>query len=304
VKARNILLFVIAAFFSFVIVGYMSGLQEESDDAPGGVPDTSASAVTFAPSSMDGINTHSHVFGTGADPGMITLGPKAGGQPDWPAYATKTSMEFELGHGGPVLAPIDMILIGFDNRNAEYRAGEDERIQVPYNDLELCFESESPEWSNMIICTYHLLSSPLLLGHNLNTDCSEIEEWQETRQAKGHLYSPNNDYNTEQGDTDACDALLGYSVKRGQLIGYAGSVGNHSMASFRFKVQHTTINPTVQKGNIYLHWVQPGSFFYWKCYTPNTTYPKGVLAYPFICENYQLPTEQYNPNYKYTKTEN
>ncbi len=77
----------------------MSGLQEESDDAPGEVPDTSASAVTFAPSSMDGINTHSHVFGTGADPGMITLGPKAGGQPDWSAYATKTSMEFELGHG-------------------------------------------------------------------------------------------------------------------------------------------------------------------------------------------------------------
>jgi hypothetical protein len=76
------------------------------------------------------------------------------------------------------------------------------------------------------------------------------------------------------------------------------------MASFRFKVQHTTINPTVQKGNIYLHWVQPGSFFFWKCYTPNTTYPKGVLAYPFTCENYQLPTEQYNPNYKYTKTEN
>ena len=32
-KARNILLFVIAAFFSFVIVGYMSGLQEESDSS-------------------------------------------------------------------------------------------------------------------------------------------------------------------------------------------------------------------------------------------------------------------------------
>tara|TARA_B100002003_G_C14135743_1_gene546218 strand:+ start:2321 stop:2488 length:168 start_codon:yes stop_codon:yes gene_type:complete len=50
---------------------------------------------------MVGINTHSHVFGTGADPDMITLGPKIGGQPGWPPYATKTSMEFELGHGEP-----------------------------------------------------------------------------------------------------------------------------------------------------------------------------------------------------------
>jgi len=302
-KARNILLFVIAAFSSFVIVGYMSSLQEESDDINSEVPDTSASAVTFAPSSMDGINTHSHVFGTGANPDMITLGPKVGGQPDWPAYVTKTSIDFELGHGEPVLAPIDMVLIGFDNRNAEYRDSKDDETPVSYNDLELYFESESPEWPNMIICTYHLLSSPLLLGHNINSDCSEIEEWQETRQAKGHLYFEYEDYNKEQGDTNSCNALLGYSVKRGEIIGYVGSVGNHSMASFRFKVQHTTINPTVQKGNIYLHWVQPSSFFFWKCYTPNTTYTKGLLAYPFTCENYQLPTEQYNPNYKYTKTE-
>ena len=264
-----------------------------------GIPDSSASAVTSPPLNMDGINTHSEVFGTGADPNMITLGPKVGGQPGWLPYATKTSMEFELSHGEPVLSPIDMVLIGFDNRNANYSEIEGEEKQIPFNDLELCFESTSPDWPNMIICTYHLLSSPLLLGHNLNVNCSEIEEWQGTTQAKGHLFFPHDDYFREQGDTDSCDALIGYKIKRGELIAYAGSVGNHSMAPFRFKVAHTSENPTVNSGNQYLHWVQPGSFFYWKCYAPETDFPSGVLAYPFVCGEYQIPNEQYDVNYKY-----
>ena len=45
-----------------------------------GVPDTSASAITSPPPNMEGINTHTQVYGTGADPNMITLGPKVGGQ--------------------------------------------------------------------------------------------------------------------------------------------------------------------------------------------------------------------------------
>jgi hypothetical protein len=98
----------------------------------------------------------------------------------------------------------------------------------------------------------------------------------------------------------ACEALIGYTVKRGELIGFAGSVGTHSFADFCFKVSDTSENPTVQRGNRYLHWVQPGSFFYWKCYSPDADFPSGVLAYPFECDGYQLPAEQHDVNFKYT----
>jgi hypothetical protein len=43
------------------------------------VPDTSASVITSPPPSMEGINTHTQVYGTGTGPNMITLGPKVGG---------------------------------------------------------------------------------------------------------------------------------------------------------------------------------------------------------------------------------
>ncbi len=298
----------VVAFVIIFVVATVAGvlILDFSDETPFfGIPDSSASAITSAPSSLEEINTHSDVFGTDADPDMITLGPKVGSHPEWPPYVTKTSMEFELEHGEPVLAPIDMVLIGFDNRNAIYRISEYGGKQTPFNDLELCFESTSADWPEMIICTYHLLSSPLLLGHNQNIQCSEIKEWKGTFQADGHLFFSYDDYMVSNiGNAGSCEALIGYQIKRGELIGYAGSVGNHSMVPFRFKVAHITINPTVQKGNHYLHWIQPGSFFYWKCYSPETTFPNGVLAYPFICGDHQLPSEQYSVNYKYiTKKE-
>ena len=264
------------------------------------VPDTSASAITSPPPSMEGINTHTQVYGTGADPTMITLGPKVGGHPGWEPYPDKTSMEFELNHGTPVLAPIDMVLVGFRNNSANYRIQSGQK-QTPYNDLLLSFESASPDWPGMIIIVYHLLSSPLLLGHNQNPDCSEVEEWGSTVQAQGHQFYEFDDYMiSEKGNARSCDALIGHLVKRGELIGFAGSVGTHSMAAFRFKVSHTSENPTVQRGNRYLHWVQPGSFFYWKCYSLDAKFPSGVLAYPFECKGYQLPAEQYDVNFKYT----
>jgi len=209
-------------------------------------------------------------------------------------------MEFELNHGTPILAPIDMVLVGFSNRSANYRIQSGQK-QTPYNDLLLCFESASPDWPGMIIVVYHLLSSPLLLGHNQNPDCGECEEWGSTVQAQGHLFFEFNDYVIpEKGNARSCDALIGYTVKRGELIGFAGSVGTHSMAAFSFKVSHTSENPTVQTGNRYLHWVQPSSFFYWKCYSPYANFLSGVLAYPFECEGYHLPIEQHDLNFKYT----
>jgi hypothetical protein len=253
---------------------------------------------------MEGINTHTEIYGTGADPNIITLGPKVGGQPDWEPYSNKTSMEFELNHGAPVLAPIDMILVGFKNSSAEYRIRSDGQRQTPYNDLLLYFESVSPDWPGMIIGSYHLLSSPLLPGHNQNPDCSEKEEWGSSEQTQGHIFYAFDDYFQEKGNARSCEALIGHTVRRGELIGFAGSVGAHSMVPIRFKVSHTSENPTVQKGNRYLHWVQPGSFFYWKCFSPGTEFPSGVLAYPFECGGYQLPTEQHDVDFKYSSENN
>lgn len=248
---------------------------------------------------MEGINTRNDVFGTDADPVIITLGPKYGTHPDWPPYTHKISMEFELEHGTPMLAPIDMVFIGFSNRNAKQRT-RGEQVDAPYNDLMLCFESASPDWPGMIICVYHLVSSPLLRGHNVDPECGECEEWGDRTQAQGHLYFDTNDFEIDnEGNADKCEALIGRTVRRGEVIGYAGSVGEHAMASFCFKVLHTTENPTVTSGNRYLHWVQPGTFFYWKCYTPDADFPSGVLAYPFECGGYQLPATQQEVDFKY-----
>ncbi|MFH1227789.1 MAG: hypothetical protein V1701_07790 [Planctomycetota bacterium] len=264
------------------------------------VPDTSACAITLPPPGMEGINTHTELYGMGADPNLITLGPKLGSHPDKIPYPGKRGMEFELKHGTPLLAPIDMVLVGFSNNSAKHRTRSGQK-SAPYNDLLLCFESASPDWPGLIILVYHLYSSPLLRGHYQNPDCGECDEWGDNVQAQGHLFfEVNDDANIKKGNVDACGALLGYALKRGQLFGYAGSVGTHSMASFCFKVSHTSVNPTVQKGNRHLHWVQPGAFFYWKCYSPGANFPKGVLAYPFECEGYQLPAEQRDVNFKYT----
>ena len=275
--------------------------------SPKTIPDfplTSASAITSPPINMEGINTHTEMYGTDADPNIITLGPKVGGRPGWEPYSNKTSMEFEVDHGSPVLAPIDMVLVGFKNQSAEYRTRPDGQKDAPYDDLLLYFESASPDWPEMIIGVYHLLGSPLLPGHNQHPDCGETEEWGSRTQAQGHMFFPNDDYVIDPTEeTLSCDALIGHTVKRGELIGFAGSVGTHSMAPFRFKVSHPSENPTVKKGNSYLHWVQPGSFFYWKCYAPGTNFPSGVLAYPFECGGYQLPAEQHDVSFKYSSEE-
>ena len=265
-----------------------------------GVPGTSASAITSPPPSMEGINTHTQTYGTGADPDIITLGPKVGSNPDWPTYPNKHGMEFELAHGTPILAPLDMVLIGVSDQNSDYRIQSGKKV-TPFDDLLLCFESASPDWPGMIVVVYHLKSSPLLIRHSTVQNGTEVE-WGTSVQSRGHLFFEFDDYTLqEKGEAQSIDALIGYTVKRGELIGFAGSVGTHSMASFCFKVSHTQENPTVQKGNRYLHWVQPSAFFYWKAYSPDASFPGGVLAYPFECDGYQLPPEQHDLGFKYSQ---
>jgi len=291
------------------------GIVSPSSSVPIPVPDTSACAITSPPASMEGINTHPEVYGQDADPNMITLGPKLGINPEKPGYATKHSMAWELKiHGTPVLAPIDMVLVGFQNNSVTHGIGNDGQRYTPFNDLVLFFESASPDWPGMIIYVYHLYSSPLLLGQNINPDCGDVEQGTGIIQAQGHLYMGNMDYVTDkEGNAGACEALIGYMVKRGEIIGFAGSVGTHSFVDIGFKVSDTSENPLFglntkglvqpETGNPYLHWVQPGLFFYWKCYSSDANFPSGVLAYPFECDGYQLPAEQHDVNFKYTSTE-
>ena len=284
-----------------------------------GVPKTSASAITGPPTDMEGINTHTKVFGTDSDPKMITLGPKLGSNPELPAYDTHHGLVFELKiHGTPVLAPIDMALVGFQN-NSSYRT--DGKNITPMDDLVLFFESTSPEWPGMIIFVYHLSSSPLLLRHNIDPDCSAVEHPRgENIQAQGRLFMGMRDYvPDDKNNASACKALIGYKIKRGELIGFAGTVpnsngiGTHSFVDIGFKVSDTSENPFFglkgsdtsgerqdKTGDRYLHWVQPSTFFYWKSYSPDANFPSGVLAYPFETDGYQLPAEQRDINFKYT----
>ncbi|MFH1749442.1 MAG: hypothetical protein ABH837_00860 [bacterium] len=303
-KQQTVKILLISAVVTIVVVviltGYKLTRNITTTSTPTPVPNTSASAITSPPPSMEGINTHTEVFGSGADPNIITLGPKLGKYPEKTPYPGKFSTGFELNHGTPLLAPIDMVLVGFSNNSAKYRIQTGQKF-TPFNDLALYFESASSDWPGMIIVVYHLYSSPLLLGHYQNPDCGEGEEWGDNIQAQGHLFFDFNDsVTTEKGNVGACEALIGYKVKRGELIGFAGSVGTHSFVAFGAKVSDTSENPTVQKGNHYLHWVQPSSFFYWKCYSSDANFPRGVLAYPFECDGYQLPAEQHDANFKYT----
>ena len=327
-KRNGFVPIVILVLTGLVIVGYFvfkkylpktQNVTTPSRVSIPGVPKTSASAITSPPSSMEGINTHMEVYGQDADPNMITLGPKLGINPEKPGYATKHSMAWELKiPGTPVLAPIDMKLVGFQN-NSFYRITDGQNT-VRTDDLVLFFESASPDWPGMIIYVYHLFSSPLLLRQNINPECSAVVEPRgENIQAQGHLYMGNMDYVTDKGNAAACEAIIGYTVKRGELIGFAGTVptpdgvGTHSFVDIGFKVSDTSENPLfglkgtdtsgerhVQTGNPYLHWVQPGLFFYWKSYSTHANFPSGVLAYPFETDGYQLPIDQHDVNFKYS----
>ncbi len=155
-------------------------------------PPVNTSVNTMHPSL---INENTEIrFGTHADPNAITLGPTSGGPPGYDSYPLKNSMNIKMPDLTPVLAPIDMTFIGFANRNAEFRDDNGD-VQRPFDDLELCFRSDSQHWPGMVVCVYHLSTSPFLLGHNQSPRCAAVERWDPLGpgQAAGWLYFEDND---------------------------------------------------------------------------------------------------------------
>lgn len=269
---------------------------------PKPTPKISVSAITNPPKDMQGINDQHSLFSGGMDPAFVTLGPKTGGRPDLGSYDGKTGVNYEIPLGKPILAPIDARFIGFNNRNSDYRNGMDGTLQVPFDDLGLCFESTDSAWPGLIYCFYHLQNTPLLLGINKAPACSNAKEWPGPLRAEGRQFFAENDGVIPASEVSAsCQGLLGRAVKRGDVIAYSGTVGGHSQAPIMMKVRDKASNPTVKSGDKNLHWVQGDVFFYWKCYGKNVQFEQGVLAYPWECDGYTAPSEQQSVDFKYSK---
>lgn len=265
-------------------------------------PKTSASAVTHPPSSMQGINDQHFLFSGGMDPEFVTLGPKTGGRPDLGSYSGKTGVNFEIALGKPILAPMDALFIGFNNRNSDLRIAADGTHQVPFDDLQLCFKSIDPDWPGLIYCFYHLRNSPLLLGINKSPTCSNAKEWPGPLRAEGaQFFAENNGVIEASAVSESCMALLGRQVKRGAVVAYSGTVGTHSQAPIMMKVPDASINPTVKSGDAHLHWVQGDVFFYWKCFSDGASFEPGVIAYPWECNGYSVPREEQSVEFKYSR---
>ena len=267
---------------------------DQQATAPSQTPQT-ASAITHPPADMSNVNGMHDIlrseeayirFGTQADPSTVTLGPTDGGIPDYPPYEGKNSLNFKIPLMTPIISPINMEFVGFKNRSASFRQDNpDSPRQEPYDDLELCFESVSADWPGMIMCVYHLHTSPLLRSHLSNDDCGIREKWTTgTASEKGRIYYLENSSDRSQNSPESCDPLLGTILKRGDLLGYSGQVGNNPHSGFRFKVKSDKKNPLTKKGDPYLHWVQPSAFFYWQCFDSDTEFQPGILAYPFDCK--------------------
>ena len=252
-----------------------------------------ASAITHPPNDTANVNEMHEIlrseegeirFGTQADPGTVTLGPTDGGFPDYPAYDGKNSLNFKMPLMTPTTAPIDMQFVGFKNRSAIYRQDTPESSRMePFDDLELCFESTSADWPGMIVCVYHLKTSPLLQAHLKNDDCGIQEKWDGGGAEKGRIYYLENSSDGSHNNPESCNPLLGTNLNRGDVLGCSGQVEENAHSGFRFKVRSHEKNPLTNQGDPYLHWVQPTAFFYWQCFDPDTEFEPGVLAYPFDC---------------------
>ena len=261
---------------------------------------TPASIITHPPVDMTGINTNQEYWSGGLDPKVVTLGPTTGLHPELIPYDGKIGMNYELPIFTPILAPLDSIFIGFNNGSADFKIDEEGNIQKPLDDLKICFKSTSKDWPGLIYCYYHLSNSPLLRGINITKACSNSKEWPGPMRAGGvQIFTENTMIAPNDSRTKACQALLGRKMKRGDLVGYAGTVGPHSQAPIIVKVKSETESAIVKMGDKYMHWVQPDVFFYWKCYSKTAIFEPGVLAYPFPCDGYALSKAQRNPKFKY-----
>ena len=281
---------------------------------PGGVPAGTASAVTGPPADMAGINSMHDLlrtqngsisFGTQANPAMVTLGPTDGGEPSWPAYETKHSLNIKMPKETPILAPLDLRFVGFKNRSAEYRQDTPEdSYRAPFDDLALCFESVSDDWPGLVMCVYHLYTTQLLQAHLDNDACGIQERWDGGGAESGRIYYEYNSTEGSRRDPESCQPLLGSIIERGGVIGYSGQVGDNPHSGFKFKVRSLDQNPLTTAGDPYLHWVQPSVFFYWQCFEPDAVFQPGVLAYPFDCEpTTATPSEQQPPDTTATPSE-
>ncbi len=271
-------------------------------------PVDTASGVTGPPADMTGINrmhgllraTDSSIqFGTQADPDTVTLGPTDGGVPTYPPYEGKNSLNIKMPKMTPVLAPLDVRFVGFKNRSATYRQRPGMRVS-PFDDLELCFESVSDDWPGLVLCVYHLYTTPLLQAHLDNEACGIQEEWDGSGARKGRIYYLDNSTEGSENDPESCEPLLGSVIERGGVIGYSGQVGTNPHSGFRFKVRSEDQNPLTTAGDPYLHWVQPSVFFYWQCFEQDAIFQPGVLAYPFDCESLQssIPDREHGRGFK------
>lgn len=262
-----------------------------------------ASAITHPPSSLVGINTESNWVEGGLDPAIVTLGPtkSTDGSTTVNWYTDKVGMNFYIGYGQPVLAPIDGKFVGFNNRNANYRAADAlGPLRQPFDDLEVCFESTSSDWPKLVYCFYHLQNSPLLRGLNIDPLCGRSDSWPGPMRAAGRqIFSTNEEIAPASTAGTACAGLIGKTVKRGSVVGYAGTVATHSQAPMKVKVWNSKRNTLEKNGDLNLHWVQPDAFFFWKCYSPTANYESGIMAYPFECGGYQVPSEQKSTTFKY-----
>jgi hypothetical protein len=178
-----------------------------------------ASAVTHQPADMSDINGMHEVlrsdnslilFGTQADPKTVTLGPTNVGVTDWPAYDGKHSLNIKMPLMTPITAPLDMEFVGFKNRSASYRQDTPESFRMePFDDLELCLESVSADWSGMIVCVYHLKTTPLLQAHLKHEDCGIQDRWDGGGAEKGRIYYLKNSYDESHRNPESCEPLLG-----------------------------------------------------------------------------------------------
>jgi len=244
-------------------------------------------------------------FGTQANPAMVTLGPTDGGEPSWPAYETKHSLNIKMPKETPILAPLDLRFVGFKNRRAEYRQDTPEdSYRAPFDDLALCFESVSDDWPGLVMCVYHLYTTQLLQAHLDNDACGIQERWDGGGAESGRIYYEYNSTEGSRRDPESCQPLLGSIIERGGVIGYSGQVEDNPHSGFKFKVRSLDQNPLTTAGDPYLHWVQPSVFFYWQCFEPDAVFQPGVLAYPFDCEpTTATPSEQQPPDTTATPSE-